>query len=120
MKRMLLIVSLTLSASICGLAADIAGNWKATADGPNGPMERTFIFHVDGDKLTGETVSSFLGKSEIQDGLVKGDDVTFRITADFQGDKMEILYKGKVVSDNEIKFVSEAGDNQFQWDARRQ
>ena len=26
------------------LAADISGNWKATAEGPNGPMERTFTF----------------------------------------------------------------------------
>ncbi len=120
MKRMLLIASITLLAALSALAADVAGNWKATAQGPNGPMERTFAFHVDGEKLSGETVSSFLGKSEIQEGSVKGDDIAFKITADFQGNEMEITYKGKVVSDNEIKLVSEAGDNQFQWDAKRQ
>ena len=29
------------------LAADISGNWKATAEGPNGAMERTFTFKQD-------------------------------------------------------------------------
>ena len=47
-------------------AADVAGEWTATAEGPNGAMQRTFTFKVDGSKLTGETVSSFLGKSEIK------------------------------------------------------
>ena len=30
--------------------------WKGTAEGPNGPIERTFTFKVDGGKLTGETL----------------------------------------------------------------
>jgi len=43
-------------------AADIAGTWKATAEGPNGAIERTFVFKVDGTKLTGETTSTMLGQ----------------------------------------------------------
>ena len=63
------------------MAADIGGNWKATAEGPNGAMERTFTFKQDGTKLTGETTSSFTGKSTITDGKVEGDMVTFTIEA---------------------------------------
>ena len=61
------------------LAADISGNWKATAEGPNGAMERTFTFKQEGTKVTGETISSFTGKSTITDGKVEGDTVTFTI-----------------------------------------
>ena len=42
--------------ALSALAADISGNWKATAEGPNGPMERTFTFSPNpagGPLLTG-------------------------------------------------------------------
>src|SRR5215467_16397795 len=63
------------------LAADISGNWKATAEGPNGAMERTFTFKVDGNKVTGESTSSMMGKSEITEGKIEGDTVSFVLPA---------------------------------------
>src|SRR4029450_7429906 len=83
-------------------AADISGNWKGTAEGPNGPIERSFTFKQDGTKLTGETNSDFTGKSTINDGKVEGDNVTFSITANFQGEERKLNYKGKISGD-EIK-----------------
>ena len=77
MKRMLLTLFI---GSMAALAADVSGNWKATAEGPNGSIERTFVLKVEGAKLTGETVSSFTGKSTINDGKVDGDNLTFTIT----------------------------------------
>ena len=115
---MRLFVLLALSA-VCALAADITGNWKATAEGPNGAMERTFVFKQQGTALTGETVSSMLGKSEIKDGKVEGDTVTFTISADFGGNAMTIKYTGKI-NGNEIKLKSEAGENTFDWTAKKQ
>src|SRR5215472_14362769 len=93
-------------------AADISGTWKATAEGPNGAMERTFVFKVDGNKVTGETTSSMMGKSTITDGKVDGDNVTFTITVKFQDNEMKLNYKGKV-NGNEIHFTVEnpAGGN---------
>ena len=55
------------------LAADVNGTWKGKAEAPNGTTERTFVFKVDGNKLTGETSSDMLGKSEIKDGKIDGD-----------------------------------------------
>jgi hypothetical protein len=106
MKRLLfLLVAFTLSA----LAADIAGTWKATAEGPNGNMERTFVFQVDGNKLTGETTSTMMGKSTITDGKVDGDNLSFTITVKFQDNEMKLNYKGKVTG-NEIHFTTEMAD----------
>jgi hypothetical protein len=105
--------------AFAALAADITGNWKATAEGPNGAMERTFTFKQDGAKLTGETVSTMIGKSPITDGKVEGDTVTFTINATFGDQAMKITYTGKI-SGNEIKLKSEANGNTFDWVAKKQ
>src|SRR5882757_7066416 len=92
---------LTLMAvfALTASAADISGTWKATAEGPNGSMERTFVFKVDGTKLTGETTSQMMGKSTITDGKVDGDNLSFSIKVNFQGNDMVLSYKGKVTGD---------------------
>jgi len=93
MRRLL--VSLMVF-TLAALAADISGNWKATAEGPNGSMERTFVFKVEGSKVTGETTSSMMGKSTITDGKIDGDNLSFTITANIQGNELKLTYKGKV------------------------
>jgi hypothetical protein len=87
-------------------AADISGNWKGAAETPNGTVERTFVFKVDGHKLTGETTSNMFGKSAIEDGKVDGNEVSFNITAHVQGNDAKVSYKGKVEGDT-IKFTVE-------------
>ena len=89
-------------------AADISGTWKGTADFQGQAIERSFVFKVDGGKLTGETTSQLLGKSTIEDGKVDGDNISFTITASFQGNEMKIAYKGKVSGDT-IKLSADLG-----------
>src|ERR1035437_7055948 len=96
------------------LAADISGNWKATAEGPNGAMERTFTFKQDGTKVTGETT--------ITDGKVEGDTVTFTIAAKFGDQDIKLNYKGKIAA-SEIKFTSQMADGSnapIEWTAKKQ
>ncbi len=118
MKRLLILI---IALAATALASDISGNWKATADGPNGQMERTFVFKVDGNKVTGETTSSLMGKSTITDGKVDGDTVTFTITAKLQDNEMKLTYTGKI-KDNEIVFQSSAGGGgqSIEWHAKKQ
>ena len=118
MKRMLLTL---MACSLAAFAADVSGNWRATADGPNGALERTFALKVDGTKLTGETVSAFTGKSTIEDGKIDGDNVTFTIKAKIQDNDVILSYKGKVISKDEIKFTSQIGDTgqSIEWLAKR-
>jgi hypothetical protein len=91
------IVSMIVFA-IAAFAADISGNWKGTAEGPQGNLERSFVFKVDGTKLTGETTSQMLGKSTITDGKIDGDNLSFSITASMQGNEVKLTYKGKVTA----------------------
>jgi hypothetical protein len=114
---------LTLLAMLAvgAFAADISGNWKATADGPNGAMERTFTFKVDGNKVTGETTSTMMGKSTLNDGKIEGDTVTFTITGKFGDQEMKLNYKGKITG-SEIKFTSQmadGGSDPIQWTAKK-
>ena len=120
MKR---VITLTALCAIAAFAADISGNWKATSQGPQGSMERTFMFKVDGNKVTGETTSSMLGKSTITDGKIDGDNISFTITASMQGNEMKISYKGKVTG-AEIHLTSEVaggggGGQPIEWVAKK-
>lgn len=120
--RLPLMISVLISTAF---ATDISGNWKATADGPNGPMERTFSFKVDGNKVTGETTSTMMGKSPITDGKVEGDTVSFTITGHFGDNEMKLSYKGKIAADGKaIHFTSEAqgggGGQAIEWNAKKQ
>jgi hypothetical protein len=102
---LILMAAFALTAS----AADISGTWKGTAETSIGKTERTFVFKVDGNKLTGETTSNIFGKSTINDGKIDGDDLSFTITFSYQGSELKANYKGKVAGD-EIKLTVEIPD----------
>ena len=110
-KLMKLLLTLMAVFAFVASAADISGNWKGTAEGPNGAIERSFTFKQDGSKLTGETNSQYTGKSTINDGKVEGDTITFSINAKFQDNEMKLTYKGKIAGDT-IKLSSNFGGNE--------
>jgi len=101
MKWLLVLMA---ACALTASAADVSGNWKGSVDTPNGTIERTFTFKVEGHKLTGETTSSMFGKSPIEDGKVDGDDLSFTITVNVGGSEGKVNYKGKLEGDT-IKFT---------------
>ena len=120
MKRLLVSIALLVMFAVTALAADISGTWKATSETPNGTMERTFVFKVDGNKLTGETTSTMFGKSAIEDGKIDGDNISFTVTAKYEGNEYKLNYKGKV-SGKEIKLsveIPQAGQT-LEWIAKK-
>jgi hypothetical protein len=105
-------------ASLC-LAADISGKWKAdyTTDGGTA-RTTTFEFKVDGANFTGKIISAS-GDAAIKDGKIKGDEITFTVIRNFNGDHVKINYKGKV-SDDSIQFNVQFGDRDgFEITAKR-
>ena len=92
-----------LGLALSALAADITGQWTATFNTQVGEQHYVYTFKVDGEKLTG-TAKSDNGTSEIENGVIKGDDVSFVENLDYQGQKLVITYTGKVSGD-EIKFT---------------
>ncbi len=94
---------LVLGLAISTWATDITGQWTATFTTQIGEQSYTYTFKVDGEKLTG-TAKSANGNVTIENGTVKGDDVSFVENLDYQGQKLAITYTGKISGD-EIKFT---------------
>ena len=84
-------------------AADVSGKWTAEVPGRQGTQTTTFTFKAEGAKLTG-TVSGRQGDTEISEGKVSGDDISFLVVREFNGNTIKMSYKGKVAGD-EIKFT---------------
>jgi hypothetical protein len=94
--------------SLTALAADLNGKWTANIETPRGTQAVTFDFHVDGDKLTG-TITSPRGTSDVKDGKIDGDSLSFNQAVSFNGNDFTISYIGKVDGDS-IKFTRTMGD----------
>ncbi len=98
---------LLLLACVCGAlawAADATGKWTADMPGRGGESRQmTMNLKADGDKLTG-TVSGRMGDTEISDGKVAGDQISFAVVREFNGNSIKLLYTGKVAGD-EIHFT---------------
>jgi hypothetical protein len=98
---------LFLAVASSALAADVSGNWKGDLKMADGnALETTFVFKLDGDKLTG-TATNMYGEEQITEGTVKGDDISFIVLAG--GGQFKVIYKGKIVGDN-LKFAVTVGD----------
>ncbi|HWG20361.1 MAG TPA: hypothetical protein VG225_07500 [Terracidiphilus sp.] len=106
-KLALALVFVTFGA-MTALAADVSGKWTAQVETPRGTMNYTFDFHVDGAKLTGK-VTTQRGESDITDGKIDGDNISFTQTVNFNGNETKINYTGKVDGDS-IKFTRTIGD----------
>ena len=64
--------------------------------------------HVDGAAVTGK-VTSPRGDSDITEGKIDGDTITFTQTVSFNGNDFKMTYSGKADGDT-IKFTRQAGD----------
>jgi len=117
MKRFLVLMALSAMAAF---AADVAGTWKAAVETPNGSFENTFVFKVDGAKLTGTSSNQMMGESAISDGKVEGDDVAFNVVVTRDGNEFKLVYKGKVTG-NEMKLTITlpGGDRTFEMTAKK-
>lgn len=101
-------------------AADVNGKWTAEYQSPDGQTRQsTFTFQVKGEALTG-TVASARGESNILEGKVKGDEISFEVIRNFGGNDVKFQYKGKATGD-EIKFTVTVGegDRTFDMTAKR-
>jgi hypothetical protein len=119
MKNCIIAVVAALALFTTGLfAADVTGKWSAEMQGRDGQKRvQTFNLKAEGDKLTG-TVSSPMGERPIVDGKVTGEDVSFAVEVEFNGEKRKIEYTGKIVGD-ELKMKSGTGERTREFTAKR-
>ena len=80
-------------------AADVTGKWTAEMQGRGGnTMTVNMNLKQDGDTLTG-TISGRNGDTDITDGHVNGDTITFKVVREFNGNQMTSMYKGTLDGD---------------------
>ena len=108
LKKIGLAVLFLALSSVSALAADFNGKWTGDVTTPRGTQTLTFDFHVDGATLTGK-VTSPRGETDITNGKVDGDNISFDQVLSFNGNEIKITYTGKADGDT-IKFTRQMGD----------
>jgi len=109
-SRLIAISLLLLLAIARLLAADISGTWKASFDTQIGQQNYTYQFVVKDATLTGQILSEMGGTTEIQQGKVEGNKVSFVEIFKFDGNEIRITYTGQITSDDEIKFTRQVAE----------
>ncbi|HWC60247.1 MAG TPA: hypothetical protein VHC44_11185 [Verrucomicrobiae bacterium] len=93
-------------------ATDISGVWHAEFDTQIGMQKYDFTLHVDGGKVTGKANADINGEkreTELQEGKLAGDTVSFVEPLKFGDNDIRIEYTGKIKGD-EISFHRKVGD----------
>jgi len=75
------------------------GIWDITIVSPQGERKGQIVIKQEGDKLTG-MMKTPRGERPLDSVTVKGDDITFVMTAQVQGQDMVMTYKGKIEKDS--------------------
>jgi hypothetical protein len=119
----LLTACLALTFAFAANAADVTGTWKSSFTNQNGQVrESTFKLKAEGEKLTG-TVSGRNNDTAIGEGKIKGDEVSFQVVREFNGNTMTNKYSGKLSGDTITGKSESQRDGQPQsrdWVAKRE
>jgi opacity protein-like surface antigen len=99
-RRILLGAVVAIVMVTAALAADATGTWTASFDTQVGVQKYTYTFRVAGNKLTGKAKSELaMTETDIIEGTVNGDDISFVENLNFQDMPLRIVYKGKLTGD---------------------
>ncbi len=97
--------------------SSVAGEWVASMNTPGGARPFGLIFEIDGEKLTG-TVKRTAGDVPLK-GTIKGADISFSYTVNYNGRDLPLHFTGKVDGDTISGTVSFGGNAEDTWSARR-
>lgn len=126
-KKLLFVFTILLVVAFVAMAADITGKWVAEQPGRNGGPGRqiTFDLKADGATLTGTMTGGMGGgrrggggggggapqAREISDGKIDGNNISFTVKVEFDGNTMVTKYEG-TLSGDELKLkVNREGRN---------
>jgi hypothetical protein len=108
---------------------DPTGTWTWTVPGRDGGPERksTLKLKLDGDKVTGTLSTPRRGGEtadvNIEEGKLKGEEISFNVTREFNQNKITQKYHGKISGDT-IKGTVEVERNgetrSRDWEAKRE
>ena len=111
MKSLLTLLTLTLLPGIV-FSENATGTWNAEFDTRAGRQKYTYTLKQDGDKLTGKAAAEVRGQTretELKEGKVEGDRITFVEMLDFGGNEIRVTYTGTIAA-GELKLSRAVGD----------
>lgn len=108
---------------------DPTGTWTWTVPGRNGGPDRksTLKLKLDGEKVTG-TLSApgrqgQTSEVNIEEGKLKGDEISFNVTREFNNNKFTQKYHGKISGDaikGKVDFDRNGETRSRDWEAKRE
>ena len=102
-KRIFSILSLMTLTSWLVAAADIDGKWTGQLQGKNREITETLMLKSNGNQLSG-SLQGKGGPINISEGLISGQNVTFKVIRDRNGKKLAQVYKG-TLSGSDLKMT---------------
>lgn len=113
----------TFSAQADDKKADPSGTWTWEAPGRDGQTRTaTLKLKLDGDKLTGSMMGRNNNETAIEEAKLKGDEISFQVTREFQGNKVTTKYNGKISGDTikgKTEFTRNGEAQSRDWEAKR-
>ena len=104
--RRLLSIALLIVLAFSGVrAADPSGRWTATFATEVGEQQYTYEFVVKGTTLTGSAKGNLTGESQIAEGKIDGDKISFVENSSFMEVPLRFVYSGTMTSADEIAFT---------------
>jgi opacity protein-like surface antigen len=94
LRNTVVLTILAAGLALTAWAADLTGQWTATFNTQIGEQHYTYTFKVDGEKLTG-TAKNDRGTTDITNGTIKGDQISFDESLDFNGQTIAIKYTAR-------------------------
>src|ERR1017187_1777445 len=103
-KKLLLVTTILLAVTLCLMAADASGKWAFEQEGRGGPVQVTLNLKVDGAALTGTLTrpgrDGNTMEMPISEGKVDGNNISFSVKREFNGNSFVTTYKGTLDGDN--------------------
>lgn len=104
-KKLLFVMTILLVAAVGLMAADVSGKWVYEQQGRGGnTVQVTLTLKADGSTLTGNESRPGRGgdmmETPISDGKVDGNNVSFAVKREFNGNSFVTTYKGTMDGDS--------------------
>lgn len=80
-------------------ALNLTGTWSVTVRSPMGEMAGTMKLEHEGTEIRG-FIESEMGRWEIQEGTLSGNELSFTISAAIMGQSMEMAFSGRAEKDS--------------------
>lgn len=108
--------AVVLTSAVAAQSPNVVGTWDITIDSPQGQNKAMLVIKKDGDKLSG-AMKSARGERPIESVALTGNDVSFVMKANVQGQEMVFTYKGKVENESMKGDVDFGGFASGTWSA---